>query len=184
MQCRRHGAAGLDTTFSYLWSPCMQVHQTHQSPHQCGHVCRSSVVLHYHGATGSPHHQHWCAKCTLQREHLQALPSYGFSSCLMWTDGGVCCVQIEYNISISASWHWLIVLEKVSGWLTYLCMRSLQASIWAPSLGFTLLFGSLVVKTWRIYHIFGKITARNLNKAQFKVKVRSYVGMYSTYWWV
>ena len=40
------------------WPLCMQVHQTHQSPHQCGHVCGSSVVLHYHGATGSPHHQH------------------------------------------------------------------------------------------------------------------------------
>ena len=45
-----------------------------------------------------------------------------------------------------------------------------QASVWAPSLGFTLLFGSLVVKTWRIYYIFGKINAKNFNKAQFKVR--------------
>ena len=80
---------------------------------------------------------------------------------------------VECITSNSATRHWLIVLKKVSGWLTYLCLRSLQVSIWAPSLGFTLLFGSLVVKTWRIYHIFGKITARNLNNAQFKIKVRS-----------
>ena len=56
MQCRRLCAAGPD---DHLQLPLfMQVHQTHQSPHQCGHVCGSSVVLHYHGATGSPHHQH------------------------------------------------------------------------------------------------------------------------------
>jgi len=72
------------------------------------------------------------------------------------------------------------VLKKLSEWNTYHCLRSLQASIWAPSLGFTLLFGSLVVKTWRIYHIFGKITVKNLKNAQFKVKVRAYAGMYST----
>ena len=50
-------------------------------------------------------------------------------------------------------------------------LRSLQVSIWAPSLGFTLLFGSLIVKTWRIYHIFGKIMAKKFNKAKFKVRM-------------
>ena len=99
----------------------------------------------------------------------------------MWTDGGIYGVLVKCITSNSATWHWLIVHKKVSGWDSSLCSCFLQTSIWAPSLGFTLLFGSLVVKTWRIYHIFGKITVNNLKKAQFKVKVRAFAGMYSTY---
>ena len=46
-----------------------------------------------------------------------------------------------------------------------------QASLWVPSIGFTLLFGSLIVKTWRIYYIFRQINAKDFNKAKFKVSV-------------
>ena len=47
----------------------------------------------------------------------------------------------------------------------------IQATIWVPSIGFTLLFGSLIVKTWRIYYIFRQINAKDFNKAKFKVSL-------------
>ena len=55
--------------------------------------------------------------------------------------------------------------------VTCVTFSCLQASIWVPTLGFTLLFGSLIVKTWRIYYIFGQINAKSFNKAKFKVSV-------------
>ena len=77
----------------------LHVHHTPPTlPHSIFHATHatSSVVLHYHGATGIPH-QHWCAKCTLQREHLQAPPSSGFTSVSEQMEVYVvCCFQLCY----------------------------------------------------------------------------------------
>ena len=80
------------------------------------------------------------------------------------------CITSSFNLLLELS-----VILKCRLCTSLSC--SLQVSIWAPSLGFTLLFGSLIVKTWRIYYIFGKITARGFNKAKFKVKACSSSGL-------
>ena len=83
------------------------------------------------------------------------------------------CVYVLVDCITSALYFATLTLPCYSTPPCNSLLHSLQASIWAPSLGFTLLFGSLIVKTWRIYYIFGKITQRSLNKAQIKFKVRA-----------
>ena len=48
----------------------------------------------------------------------------------------------------------------IYAWLEYyaLCVGvSLQAVIWLATIGFSLLFGTMLAKTWRVYYIFRSI---------------------------
>jgi len=84
-------------------------------------------------------------------------------SCINKKSGQIKFASVNFLVVICTGA--IICLLDVYLWIatetTVICI----ARIWVVSLGFTLMYGGLFVKTWRVWKIFGQVKNNSLNKA-------------------